>query len=84
VASVGASAGTGHPAAFPLALAEWLVTFAPEGGLVLDPFAGSATTGVACLQTGRRFIGVEVSPEYHRIAARRLDEARARLPAESA
>jgi DNA modification methylase len=43
----------------------------PEGGVVLDPFAGSGTTGLACLKNGRRFIGIELNPDYIRIANRR-------------
>ena len=42
---------------------------------VLDPFDGSGTTGVACIQTGRRFIGIEIDPGYCKIAAKRLREA---------
>lgn len=46
---------------------------------VLDPFMGSGTTGVACVQTGRRFIGVEIDPTYYAIAERRIAEARMQL-----
>lgn len=67
-----------HPSPKPLSymvkLIERITSF---GDLVLDPFAGSGTTGVACLQTGRRFIGVELDPTYHAIAARRLADAAA-------
>lgn len=66
----------GHPCPKPL---EWAVRqvemLSETGGTVLDPFAGSGTTGVACLQTGRRFIGVEIDPSYHAIAQRRLADA---------
>ena len=54
---------------------KWCLSFLPEGCTVLDPFCGSGTTGVACIQTGRNFIGCEISPEYHAIATRRLKEA---------
>jgi hypothetical protein len=68
--------GNNHPTVKPLALLEWLVRLVcPPGGLVLDPFAGSATTGVACLRTGRRFVGVEKDAGYHEIARKRLAEA---------
>jgi site-specific DNA-methyltransferase (adenine-specific) len=52
--------------------------FSLHGETVLDPFAGSGTTGVACNQLGRSFVGWEISPDYHAVAARRLagDEAR--------
>ncbi len=49
---------------------------APDG-LVLDPFMGSGTTGVACLQTGRRFIGIEIDEGYFDIAVRRIEAAAA-------
>jgi site-specific DNA-methyltransferase (adenine-specific) len=44
----------------------------PDGGVVLDPFAGSATTGIAALNSGRRFIGVELTEHYAEVAANRL------------
>jgi site-specific DNA-methyltransferase (adenine-specific) len=49
----------------------------PVGDLVLDPFMGSGTTGVACLQTGRRFIGIELDAGYFEIARQRLEAASA-------
>lgn len=62
----------------PIALMEWLVKLAcPPGGTVLDPFAGSGTTGVACVRTGRKFVGVEKNAEYHAIATRRIGAERA-------
>ncbi len=70
-----------HPTTKPLALMRELVSlFSDPGELVLDPFAGSGSTGVACNQLGRRFLGWELSPEYHAIATRRLngDEAKPR------
>jgi site-specific DNA-methyltransferase (adenine-specific) len=45
----------------------------PPGGLILDPFIGSGTTGVACLRKGRRFVGIEVSAEYFSTAVRRIE-----------
>lgn len=47
----------------------------PEGATVFDPFCGSGTTGVACIQTGRNFIGCEIDPGYAEIARRRCREA---------
>jgi len=65
-----------HPAVKPTALMMWLCTLVTApGGLVLDPFAGSGTTGVACISTGHRFIGIEIDPGYCRIARRRIAEA---------
>jgi DNA modification methylase len=46
-----------------------------DGDLVLDPFCGSGTTGAVALALGRRFVGVELNPEYVAIAARRLSAA---------
>jgi hypothetical protein len=46
----------------------------PPGGLVLDPFAGNATTGVAATRSGRRFIGIEIDPDYAEQARARLAE----------
>ena len=61
-----------HQTEKPQAALRDLVRFAPEGGLVLDPFAGSGSTGVAALMAGRRFIGIELSGEYVDISRRRL------------
>jgi len=46
-----------------------------ESSTVLDPFCGSGTTGVACVQTGRKFIGIELDPGYCDIARRRIADA---------
>jgi len=64
-----------HMTEKPVALMRELVEICPPGGVVLDPFQGSGTTGVAALQSGRRYIGVECVSEYHGIACRRLEEA---------
>jgi DNA modification methylase len=65
--------GNIHPTVKSTTLMSWLVKLAcSEGGLVLDPFAGSGSTGVACLRTGRRFFGVESDRESCLTAARRL------------
>jgi site-specific DNA-methyltransferase (adenine-specific) len=58
----------------PVALLEELLGPTKPGGTVLDPFAGSGSTGEACLNTGRRYIGIEISPEYADLAAARLRE----------
>jgi DNA modification methylase len=65
--------GNRHNTVKSTKLMSWLVKLAcPEGGLVLDPFSGSGSTGVACLRTGRRFLGVESDRESCLTAARRL------------
>ena len=52
---------------------EWLVKLVtPEGGVVLDPFMGSGTTGVACANLGRRFVGIEREWQYMQIAGPRV------------
>jgi site-specific DNA-methyltransferase (adenine-specific) len=62
-----------HPTTKPVPLMENLVTdFTTRGELVADCFMGSGTTGVACIRTGRKFIGIEISEEYFEIARRRL------------
>lgn len=63
----------GHPTVKPIALMRWLVRLVtPVDGVVLDPFTGSGTTGVAAVQEGRRFIGCEREAEYVEIARRRI------------
>lgn len=66
-----------HPTVKPLALMEYLCTLTktPTGGVVLDPFMGSGTTGIACVNTGRDFIGIDISEEYVEIARRRITYA---------
>ena len=63
-----------HPTVKPLKLMEYLCTLTktPTGGIVLDPFMGSGTTGIACKLTGRKFIGIEMNEEYMRIAQARI------------
>ncbi len=71
---------TGHPTQKPLALMEKLVRlFTDPGETILDPFAGSGTTGVAAIRMGRKFIGWERDPKYHAIAMKRLTAAREQL-----
>jgi site-specific DNA-methyltransferase (adenine-specific) len=70
-----------HPCPRPLdQTTEIIDNFVAEGAIVLDPFMGSGTTGVACVKTGRNFIGCEISSEYHAIAERRIAAARDELP----
>lgn len=63
-----------HMTEKPLPLIHDLLDVTPEGCTVMDPFMGSATTGAVCLQTGRSFIGMELSPDYFQIACDRLKQ----------
>ncbi len=56
-------------------LMEWCIGFLPEGDTILDPFMGSGTTGVACVNLGRSFIGIEQEAGYFDIACRRIEAA---------
>lgn len=68
---------TGHPAVFPVNLAQdHILTWSNEGDTVLDCFMGSGTTGVACINTHRRFIGIELDEQYFKIAQTRIGTAR--------
>lgn len=60
---------TEKPVALMRAICEW------TNGLILDPFMGSGTTGVAAVKLGRRFIGIEIEPKYFDIACRRIQDA---------
>lgn len=65
-----------HPCPKPLLFTKWLVERASLAGeTILDPFMGSGTTGVAAMQLGRRFVGIETDPRYFDIACRRIDAA---------
>lgn len=65
-----------HQTQKPIALMTWcLKQLPPNVEVVLDPFMGSGTTGVACAKLGRRFIGIEIEPKYFDIACRRIEEA---------
>jgi DNA modification methylase len=65
-----------HPTVKPVSLCRWLVRLiTPPGGIVLDPFMGSGTTGIACVLEGFSFIGIEQEIEYLEIARRRIEHA---------
>lgn len=69
--------GLVHPTQKPVALMEYLVrTYGNPGDVVLDNAMGSGTTGVACINTGRRFIGMEMDADYFEIAKNRIDSAK--------
>lgn len=64
-----------HPSQKPVTLMEWSIGFVPGRGAICDPFMGSGTTGVACANLGRAFIGIEREPTYFDIACRRIEAA---------
>lgn len=67
---------TGHPTPKPVPLMERLISlFTTTGQTVIDPFMGSGSTGVGCVNLGRKFIGIEIDPKYHEIACTRIDAA---------
>lgn len=73
---------TVHPTQKPVPLMEYLIrTYTNEGDTVLDNCMGSGTTGVACANTGRNFIGIEREKEYYHIARKRIAEAYNKKPA---
>lgn len=67
--------GKQHPTQKPTALLEWLIkTYSNDGETVLDNCMGSGSTGVACVNTGRNFIGIELDKDYFAIAKKRIEE----------
>lgn len=64
-----------HQTEKPVELLEKLLKICPDSGVVLDPFMGSGSTGVACINTGRKFIGIELDEQYFETARRRVEEA---------
>jgi site-specific DNA-methyltransferase (adenine-specific) len=64
-----------HPAMMPVEVARRCIAlWADQRGTILDPFMGSGTTGVACVNLGRKFIGIELEPKYFDIACKRIEE----------
>lgn len=68
--------GKEHPTQKPVEVMKWCLEQLPHGcDLILDPFMGSGTTGIACVKMGRKFIGIEIDEGYFDIACRRIEEA---------
>ena len=65
----------GHPTQKPLALMKWCIEQAGNPETILDPFMGSGTTGVAAIQMGRKFIGIEKDEKYFDLACKRIEQA---------
>jgi site-specific DNA-methyltransferase (adenine-specific)/modification methylase len=64
-----------HPTQKPLGAMQWCIARAPYCSQIVDPFMGSGTTGVAAVQAGRQFIGIEREPRYFDIACKRIEDA---------
>ena len=78
---LGKEKGRDHPTQKPLSIMLWLIeNYTNPGQTIFDPFMGSGTTGVACVQTGRNFIGCEIDPTYFAIAQKRIADAQAQPP----
>lgn len=67
--------GGDHPTQKPVEVMKWCISFFPGANLILDPFMGSGTTGVAAVQMDRRFIGIEREQSYFDIACKRIEDA---------
>lgn len=66
---------TGHPAQYPVQLAtDHIISWSNKDDTILDIFMGSGSTGIACLNTGRRFVGIELDKQYFEIAKKRITE----------
>ena len=64
-----------HPTQKPLEVMKWVIELCPKAQTILDPFMGSGTTGVAAIQLGRKFIGIEREERYFQIACERISNA---------
>ena len=64
-----------HPTQKPVGLMEWCLGFIPKARTILDPYMGSGSTGVACVQSGRAFVGIEIDADYFAAACRRIEAA---------
>jgi len=73
-----------HPTPKPISLMRYLVDiYCPKGGIVLDPFCGSGSTGIAALESGREFIGIDIDKHYCEITEKRIKEIGEASPLES-
>lgn len=75
--NAGLSVANNHPTVKPLSLMRYLarLTRTPRGGVILDPFNGSGTTGMAAILEGRKYIGIDITPEYIEISKKRIEWA---------
>jgi site-specific DNA-methyltransferase (adenine-specific)/modification methylase len=64
-----------HPTQKPLEVMKWVIDLCPKSETIFDPFMGSGTTGVAAIQLGHKFIGIEREPKYFEIACKRIEQS---------
>jgi DNA modification methylase len=69
-----------HPTQKPVRVMQACVSIAKSGATILDPYMGSGSTGLACVRTGRRFIGIEIEEKYFQIAVKRIEAELNRFP----
>ena len=75
------SSNKSHSAVFPVGLPAWFIRlFTRPGDTVLDPFIGSGSTAVAALTLGRRFVGIDINPDYIALSDKRIRDLQIRLP----
>ena len=67
--------GKEHPTQKPVALMEWCINYLDNPNIICDPFMGSGSTGVACANMGKTFIGIEKEQKYFDIACKRIENA---------
>lgn len=70
---------TKHPCQMPLEVMKNVIGILPTDAVIIDPFMGSGTTGVACVELNRKFIGIELDEEYFNIAKERIESAQAAI-----
>lgn len=68
-----------HIAEKPIDVIKWIIGVTPKGAIILDPFMGGGAAGVACVQTGRKYIGIEIDPNYFNVAGERIQEAQQQM-----
>lgn len=73
--AAGMDKGKQHPTQKPVRVMEWCLSFIKDANVICDPFMGSGTTGVACANLGRKFIGIEIERKYFDIACERIEAA---------
>jgi DNA modification methylase len=66
---------TPHPCQMPIEVMENILKTLPDDCIIIDPFMGSGTTGVACINTNRKFIGIEMDEKYYDISCKRIKNA---------